>query len=127
MTGVACAIRPMALARRTTPSVPVTPQPHRLGAASRFQVVEDHPVSTMAECMSDDLRLPGAQVPREDFGGRGLRVGDAVGRAAGHFREDGRPIRLGANLSCDRLGDDDVVRQHGEQVQVSGLAQQNQR
>jgi hypothetical protein len=82
---------------------PDDPEPHRLGAASRFQVVEDHPVSTIAECMSDDLRLPGAQVPREDFGGRGLRVGDAVGRVAGHIGEDGRPIRLGANLSCDRL------------------------
>jgi hypothetical protein len=95
---------------------PDDPQTHRLGAASRVQVVENYPVGTMAECTGDDLRLPGAQVPREDFGGRGLRVGDAVGRVAGHFREDGRPIRLGANLSCDRLGDDDGIRQRGEQV-----------
>jgi|APFre7841882724_1041349.scaffolds.fasta_scaffold15943_3 hypothetical protein len=81
----------------------------------------------MPECMGDDLRRPGAQVPREDFRGRWFRVSDAVGRVSGQLREDGHPIWLGANLSGDRLGDDDGIRQHGEQVQVSGLAQGKQR
>ena len=36
--------------------------PHRLGASSRFQVVENHSVSAMPQRMGDDLSISGAQI-----------------------------------------------------------------
>ena len=37
-----------------------------------------------------------------------------VGSVFGQLREDGGPIGLGANLSGDRLGNYDGIRQRGE-------------
>ena len=63
-------------------------QPHGLRATAYAQVVEDHPVGAMAQCIGDNLRLADSQVPGGDFGGCGLRGGEAVGRVSGQLRKD---------------------------------------